>query len=231
MVFSHFISLTPFLIESPLLSHLTLRYFSYTTPLILEYACADFHSMSGAGIKWEELGLELLFMFFGFLGLLVSSNIWTRFHTDLVTHQCKHLHGHNAHACLMVLISFGLVVPMSVLTQLLTAPLWKAFCFLNEIPVLILPVGNSHLQPWDNGCPYGCQKQKLDLCLFLSFSFIYPFTRHHANTGIQPLSSPALCLWLIGTRRPSLWYSGSPPLLFCLAVPLLLKSRLCVCPV
>lgn len=170
-------------------------------------------------------------MFFGFLGLLVSSNICTRFHTDLVTHQCKHLHGHNAHACLMVLISFGLVVPMSVLTQLLTAPLWKAFCFLNEIPVLILPVGNSHLQPWDNGCPYGCQKQKLDLCLFLSFSFIYPFTRHHANTGIQPLSPPALCLWLIGTRRPSLWYSGSPPLLFCLAMPLLLKSRLCVCPV
>ena len=51
MVFSHFISLTPFLIESPLLSHLTLRYFSYMTPLILEYACADFHSMSGAGIK------------------------------------------------------------------------------------------------------------------------------------------------------------------------------------
>ena len=133
-------------------------------------------------------------MFFGFLGLLVSSDIWTRFHTDLVTHQCKHLHGHNAHACLMVLISFGLVVPMSVLTQLLTAPLWKAFCFLNEIPVLMLPVGNSHLQPWDSSCPYGCQKQKLDLCLFLSFCFIYPFTRHHANTGFQPLSSPALCL-------------------------------------
>lgn len=44
----------------------------------------------------------------------------------------------------MVLIIFGLVVPMSVLTQLLTATLWKAFCFLNEIPMLMLPVVNSH---------------------------------------------------------------------------------------
>lgn len=149
--------------------------------LVLEYACADFHRVSGAGIKWEELVLELSFMLFGFPGLVVSSNIWTGFHTDLVTHQCKHLHGHDAHACLMVLISFGLVVPMSVLTQLLTAPLWKAFCFLNKIPVLMLPVGSSHWQPQHSDRPYGCQKQKLDLCLFLSFSFMYPFTCHHAN--------------------------------------------------
>lgn len=44
----------------------------------------------------------------------------------------------------MVLIIFGLVVPMSVLTQLLTATLWKAFCFLSKIPGLKLPVVNSH---------------------------------------------------------------------------------------
>lgn len=44
----------------------------------------------------------------------------------------------------MVLIIFGLVVPVSVLTQLLTATLGKASCFLNKIPVLKLPVVNSH---------------------------------------------------------------------------------------
>lgn len=44
----------------------------------------------------------------------------------------------------MVLIIFGLVVPMSVLTQLLAATLWKAFCFLSETPVLMPPVVNSH---------------------------------------------------------------------------------------
>ena len=171
-------------------------------------------------------------MLFGFPGLVVPSNIWTRFHTDLVTLQCKHLHGHNAHACLMVLISFGLVVPMSVLTQLLTAPLWKAFCFLNEIPPLMLPVGNSHLQPQHSDRPYGCQKQKLDLCLFLPFSFMYPFTRHRANTGIRPLSSPALCWWWSRTQRPARRYSPAPSLLPCLAVPQASENQDCVfCPV
>lgn len=84
-------------------------------------------------------------MLLGFLGLAVSSHIRTGFHIDLVTHQCKHLHRHNEHACLVVLIFFGLEIPVSVLTQLLTATLWKAFCFLNKIPVLMLPVVNPRL--------------------------------------------------------------------------------------
>lgn len=132
-----------------------------------------------------------------------------------------HLHWHNENACLMVLIISGLVVPMSVLTQLLTATLWKAFCFLNEIPVLMLPVVNSGLQTQNS--PYWWQKQKLHLCLFSFFSFIYFFTHHHANTGILPLSSTALCLWLPGGNTPaSLRSSNSHSLLRCALCHILL---------
>lgn len=41
-----------------------------------------------------------------------------------------HLHGHNENAWLVVLITFGLVVPMSVLTQLLTLLFGKHSVFL-----------------------------------------------------------------------------------------------------
>lgn len=47
-----------------------------------------------------------------------SSNIWLRFHSDLVTHQCKHTERDGS---LVALITFGLVAPVSVLTQWLTA--------------------------------------------------------------------------------------------------------------
>lgn len=94
----------------------------------------------------------------------------------------------------MVLIIFGLVVPMSVLTQLLTVTLWKAFCFLNEIPVLMLPVVDSRKlrialsgirnKSWTSAFSW----------FFFFFPFIYYFTHHHAHIGILLLSSPARCL-------------------------------------
>lgn len=86
-----------------------------------------------------------------------------------MTHPCKHPDiDIMRNACLMVLIIFGLVVPMSVLTQLLTATLWKAFCFCNETQceggrqclTLTYKLRDS---------PWRCQKQKLNLVFCLSF--------------------------------------------------------------
>lgn len=77
----------------------------------------------------------------------------------------------------MVLIIFGLVVPVSVLTQLLAATLWKAFCFLNEIPVLMLPVVNSHkLRIALSGIRNKTWASAFSCCfsfLFFFFPFIY----------------------------------------------------------
>lgn len=56
-----------------------------------------------------------------------SSDIWPRFYGDPVTHQCTHREGD---PCLVALITFGLVAPVSVLTQLLTALLGKLSAFL-----------------------------------------------------------------------------------------------------
>lgn len=119
-------------------------------------------------------------------------------------------HWHNENACLMVLITFGLVVLISVLTQLLIATLWKAFCFLNKIPVLMLPVVNSHKLRL---ALVGVKNKSWPSASSCSFPLFIP--SHLANIGIQPLSLPTLCLQLMVWNAPtSLRYTGSP-LLHC----------------
>lgn len=109
----------------------------------------------------------------------------------------------------MVLIIFGLVVPMSVLTQLLSATLWKAFCFRNEIQcegrqcltltykLRDIAFGGVRNKSWtlSSACPFSC---------------FYFFTHHHTNRGILPLLFLVLCLWLTDANTPaSPTYSSS----------------------
>lgn len=132
----------------------------------------------------------------------------------------------------MVLIISGLVVPMSVLTQLLTATLWKAFCFLNEIPVLMLPVVNSGLQTQNR--PYWWQKQKLHLCLFSFFSCIYFFHSSpckHRHSAFVINCSVFVTAWSEHTSQPQiLKLSFSPPLCSVPHTPGMWESRWRVSP-
>lgn len=127
----------------------------------------------------------------------------------------------SAHACLMVLIFFGLAIPMSVLKQLLTATLWKTFSFLSEIPVLMLPVGNSHnLGIALNGirnkgwtCASSCS-----LPLFIPISS--PCAHRHSAFVI----TCSVCV--IGQNAPaSLRSSSSPSLLHVLLCHIVLVSK------
>lgn len=115
-------------------------------------------------------------MLSGFLGAVGAWDTWARSHVGPVTH-----HGKYACSDTMRMLPNGVSKlwisgPFSVLTQSLMATLWKAFCFPNKIPGLMLSAFTSQTQ----GSP-DRWKQKLALCLLLVSAFVYPFTQHQAS--------------------------------------------------